>query len=124
MLHINNLELLAIFKVLKAFEPLVTSNIAQITTDNTHSFPFLYLTIQIWELCLEHHIFLMAVYTATHDNMVTDKLSCLQTQIHEWSLDHTVYHNICNHWGSPDVNMFATHSNTKCDKFYSKAGIG
>ena len=34
-LHINNLELLAIFKVLHAFEPLVMGTAIQITTDNT-----------------------------------------------------------------------------------------
>ena len=66
----------------------------------------------------------MAVYIATHNNTVADELSCLQTKMHECSLDHTVYHNLCNHWGSPDIDMFATHSNTKCDMFYSRARIG
>ena len=92
---LHNLELLAIFKVLKASEPLVTSNIVQITTDNTsalfylnkqgstHSLPLLYLTVQIWEWCLECHIFPMVVYVAAHDNTVADKLSRLQTKMHK-----------------------------------------
>ena len=80
--------------------------------------------VQIWEWCLERHIFPMVVYIATHDNTITDEFSRLQTKMNEWSLDLTVYHNLCNLWGSPNIDMFANHNNTKCNTFYSRARIG
>ena len=78
LLHVNHLELLAIFKAPHAFELLVTGTAVQITTDNTmalfylnkqgrtHSFPLL------WEWCLKCHLFPIAVCISTHHNRLVD----------------------------------------------------
>ena len=103
LLHIINLELLAIFKVFCAFLPVIAGTALQVTMDNTtaryyinkqggtHLLPLLYLAVQFWEWCLEHH-FSSAVHISTQDNVWVDHLS---RRMHKWSLNHNVLLSIC-----------------------------
>lgn len=70
------------------------------------------------------HIFPLAVYIATHDNHVADSLSRKQTETHKWSLNPEVFRSLCDWWGTPTVDIFATEHNTECTQYCSRAGLG
>ena len=105
----------------------------QLATDNTtamhyvnkeggtHSLSLLYLTIDLWEWCYQHHVFPIAVHISTEDNYVADLLSRLTARTHEWTLNDSVF--LCRRWGTPDVHVFASTSNKKCKIFCSRAGV-
>ena len=68
-MHINFLELLAIYKAFRAFEHLLCGRVVQVASDNTiaifylnkqggtHSLHLLYLSVKIWGWCYSRHIF-------------------------------------------------------------------
>uniref|UniRef100_A0ABM5FT66 Uncharacterized protein isoform X1 n=1 Tax=Pogona vitticeps TaxID=103695 RepID=A0ABM5FT66_9SAUR len=135
-LHINALELLAVFKALRASERLLSNKVVQVTSDNTtvvyypnkqggtHSRQLLHLTVQIWDWCCAHHIFLVAVHVASVDNVLADRLSSSPETSHEWALDQAVFSSICQRWGIPCLDLFASAVNAKCDRYCSRAGMG
>ena len=120
LLHINELELLAIIKVCKAFRNFLIGKMAQITTDNTtsiyyilnqgitHSPGLLYLVVDLWEWCLQYHSCLTALYIAGQDNNLADSLSCRDAQAHECKLDQSVFRQLCWKWGTPTLVLFAS----------------
>ena len=89
----------------------------------THLLPLLYLTIQLWEWCLEHHIFPIAIHITSQDSYVADALSRTRTHMHKWSLDQKVFFDLCKLWGTPNIDIFTTPQNTKCPLYCSRAGI-
>ncbi|XP_078241458.1 uncharacterized protein LOC144586699 [Pogona vitticeps] len=136
-LHINHLELLAVIKALKAFLPLVRGRVIQLVTDNTMTMFYvnkrgggtksrflLLLSIHLWEWCYQEHIYPVATHISTTDNLMVDELSRRSLQNHEWELDFSVFQTICDRWGTPCIDIFATLSNKKCHDYASRAGIG
>ena len=93
----KHLELLAIIKAFRTFQPLITGCTVQLASDNmtalyyvnkqggTHSLSLLYLADHLWEWCYTHHIFPVAVHVATQDNSLTEHLSRITTATHEWT---------------------------------------
>ena len=56
----------------------------------------LYLAVHLWEWWYyDHHVFLIAIHISTEDNEVTDTLSRLTIQRHEWELDTPTFLTIC-----------------------------
>ena len=133
LLHINYLEILVVIKAFRAFYPLVVGRGVQVAPYNmttlyyinkqggTHSLPLLYLAIHLWEWCYNHHIFPVAIHVSTEDNDVADRLSRLTTQTHEWILNDSMFSHICNWWGTPIIDIFATQANSKGSRYCSRA---
>ena len=131
-LHISHLELLEVIKAFCAFESLLTGCV-QVATDNTtvllytnkqrgtHSLSLLYLIVQLWEWCYDHHIYLIAVHISTEDNGLADYLSGLHTCSHEWFLDADMFYLLC--WGIPQMNVFPSPTNAKCPHYCSRARL-
>ncbi|XP_078242251.1 uncharacterized protein LOC140708067 [Pogona vitticeps] len=109
-LHINQLEMWAVIKAVRAFLPLLHGQAIQVVTDNTTTMHYinkqggtcslrlLYLAVLLWEYCYTNHIFPVAVHVPTADNQLADALSRLTTQTHEWELDPSVFLRICQRW--------------------------
>ncbi|KAF7246173.1 Rho-associated protein kinase 1 [Varanus komodoensis] len=84
-IHINYLELLAIFKALRSFEDTVRQQVIQITSDSmvavfyinkqggTKSVALARLSVDIWEWCILRGIILLAVHLAGTDNEEADE---------------------------------------------------
>ncbi|KAJ7345417.1 hypothetical protein JRQ81_001367 [Phrynocephalus forsythii] len=134
--QINYLELLTVFNTLRSFEFTLTSRMVQVVTDNTtalyyinkqggtHSRTLLAITLELWEWGYRRNIFPVAVYIATHDNVLADHLNHLRHNSHEWSLHHQTFLDLCSLWGQPQMDLFATELNSKCPAFCSRAGLG
>ena len=131
-LHINFLELKAVFLALKSFEHLCKNRIVLIATDNTTVVSYINkeggmrsgsLCALLWRLlswCHPRGIVLRARHIPGRLNVIADKLSrhnqVIQT---EWSLDQQVFNLLCSNWGLPQVDLFATRFNFKIPRFVS-----
>ena len=131
-LHINFLELKAVFLALKGFQHLCTARIVLVAMDNTTVVAYMNkeggmrsgpLCALLWRLltwCTNHQITLKARHIPGHLNVIADKLSRLgQTIQTEWSLLPEVFQQICNQWHRPQIDLFATRFNHKLPQFVS-----
>ena len=131
-LHINYLELKAVFLALKEFQDLCVGKIVLVATDNTtvvayinkeggmRSGPLCALLWRILTWCSQRQVTLKARHIPGHLNVIADKLSRLgQTIQTEWSLLPEVFAEICKKWHQPQIDLFATRFNYKLPQFVS-----
>ena len=131
-LHINFLELKAVFLALRSFEPLCLNQIVLVATDNTTVIAYINkqggmksgsLCALLWRLlswCHPRGIVLRARHIPGRLNVIADKLSRHNQVIQsEWSLDQKVFNLLCLRWAQPQVDLFATRYNYKLPKFVS-----
>ena len=129
-MHINLLELTAAFLALRCFAGndrncqilLRIDNITAIAYINKLGgvkFPHLNeVTKQIWEWCIERDIWIFAEYVASRDN-IADSESRITNIDTEWELADHVFESIVRKFGQPEIDLFATRSNAKCDTYCS-----
>ena len=131
-LHINFLELKAVFLAIRQFEQLCKDQIVLVATDNTTVVSYINkqggmrsgsLCALLWRLlswCHPRGITLWARHIPGHLNVIADKLSrhnqVIQT---EWSLSQPVFTLLCSKWTQPQVDLFATRFNHKLPRFVS-----
>lgn len=130
-LHINVLELKAALFAIKSFtenlhdaEILMrvdnTTAIACINKMGSVQYPlFDDVTREIWQWCEERRLFIFASYINTKDNFEADQLSRQKFQDTEWELANYAFRDIVNFLDKPEVDLFASRINTKCNKFVS-----
>ena len=130
-LHINYLELKAVFLALQEFQDLCIHKIVLVETDNTtvvsyikeggmRSGPLCALLWRILTWCTRNQVTLKARHIPGRLSVVADKLSRLdQTTQTEWSLLQEVFQAICNRWHWPQIDLFATRFNNKLPLFVS-----
>ena len=131
-LHINHLELKAVFLVLKEFRILCCNKTVLIATDNTTVVAYINkvggmksgsLCALLWRIlswCTRQQVTLRARHIPGRLNVIADKLSRLgQTIQTEWSLHPKVFQAICFRWHQPQVDLFATRFNNKLPQFVS-----
>lgn len=129
--HINLLELRAAFIGLKCFAKDLTNQEILLRIDNTTAiayinkyggiqFPHLHeITKQIWQWCEERKIYIVASYIKSKDNIEADSESRRTNVDTEWSLSPEAFQNIVHSLGSPQIDLFASRLNTKCDRYVS-----
>ena len=131
-LHINHLELKAVFLALKEFQDLCSNNIVLVATDNATVVAYINkeggmksgsLCALLWRIlswCTRKRVTLKARHIPGRLNVIADKLSRLgQTIQTEWSLHPEVFQAICSRWHQPQVDLFATRFNNKLPQFVS-----
>ena len=110
-LHINHLELKAVFLALKEFRTLVCNKTVLIATDNTTVVAYINieggmksgsLCALLWRIlswCTRQQVTLRARHIPGRLNVIADKLSRLgQTIQTEWSLHPAVFQAVCARW--------------------------
>ena len=131
-LHINYLELKAVFLALKEFQSLCADKIVLVATDNTTVVSYINkeggmrsgtLCALLWRIltwCTRNQVTLKARHIPGQLNVVADKLSRLGQIIQtEWSLLQEVFQTICSRWHRPQIDLFATRFNNKLPQFVS-----
>ena len=131
-LHINHLELKAVFLALKEFQTLVFNKTVLVATDNTTVVAYINkeggmksgsLCALLWRIlswCTSQQVTLRARHILGRLNVIADKLSRLgQTIQTEWSLHPEVFQAVCSRWHQPQVDLFATRFNNKLPQFVS-----
>ena len=117
-LHINHLELKAVFLALKEFQTLVFNKTVLVATDNTTVVSYINkeggmksgsLCALLWRIlswCTRQQVTLRARHIPGRLNVIADKLSRLGQTIHtEWSLHPEVFQAVCSRWHQPQVDL-------------------
>ena len=131
-LHINLLELKAIFLVLQFFKKNCSNNLVLIASDNTSVVSYISkqggtksaaLCTLIWRIltwCHNNKVTLRARHVPGSLNVITDGLSRRnQIQSTEWSLSPQIFKKVSRIWDSPQVDLFATSRNKKLPLYVS-----
>jgi ribonuclease HI len=126
-LHINLLELMAVWNALKAFLHLVKNHVVLIQTDNTSVLHYInnsggtksvLLCKTTWEMlhwCLSNNIELRATHIPGKDNILADRLSRHIVSHLEWELHPQVANQLFLLWHTPTIDLFASFQNSKLD---------
>ena len=77
------------------------------------------LAKEIWAFCIERNIWLSAVHLPGVQNVVADRLSREFNEQVEWQLDKQVFARICNKFGMPEIDLFASRLNAQLPRFVS-----
>lgn len=129
--HINYLELLAVLLGLKSLANTRSNCDILLRVDNTTAisyvnrmggiqFPELNgVAREIWQWCEMRNIWIYASYIKSSDNSEADKESRRISPETEWSLAPVAFEKIVSVFGLPDIDLFASTNNKKCDKFVS-----
>ena len=131
-LHINILEMKALFLALQAFRDTITDQRVTAMCDNsmvvayvskqggTVSDSLCELTGQLLRWTEAHNVLLEARYLPGQSNVLADLLSRRNQVLGaEWSLLPQVAKKIIRTWGSPTIDLFATHLNAKLPVYCS-----
>ena len=126
--HINELELWAIMFGLKSLVNETNVHV-KVFTDNTTAVAYVAnmggirssacnaVAKQIWSWAEGTDIWLTAAHVPGVDNNLADYMSRVFSDNTEWSLSLNIFNKICNEFGSPQVDLFATRLNKKVAKF-------
>ena len=136
-LHINILELKAVFLALKSFENQLLNQNLLVSTDNssvvaylnkqgdTHSQEMCALIWRIMAWTNARGIQIRAKHIPGNLNVLADSLSRKDKVIQtEWALNHRVFNQICHCWHQPMVDLFATKLNHKLPMYVSPVPDG
>ena len=131
-LHINCLERKAVTYALQHWAPLLQGHQVMIAMDNstvvsyinklggTCSTSLLRLTVELFFPLESQDIIVQARHIPGCLNVIADHLSRPNQPIPtEWSLHPKIVKRIFRFWGSPEVDMFATLSNSHLPRFMS-----
>ena len=131
-LHINILEMKVLFLALQAFREIVTDQRVTAMCDNSTVVAYVFkqggtvsdslceLTGQLLRWTEDHNVLLEARYLPGQSNVLADLLSRRnQVLVAEWSLLPQVAKKIIRTWGSPTIDLFATHLNAKLPLYCS-----
>lgn len=114
--HINYLELLAIYLALMSFSHRLRGRTVQVLSDNSTAVAYLNrqggmvstsrcrLAFSLWEFCIRNSIHPVALH------------------VHEMEINWTYLSQLFTCWGMPDVDVFATQRNKKCNEFCCRKG--
>jgi ribonuclease HI len=130
-LHINQLELLAIYHALRAACREHNDCHIKIMTDNTTAVSAITkqgstksdgcnkIARDIWFWAVETNVSLTAAHIAGNKNVEADEESRLFNDNLEWTLNSKYFDQACAQWGTPTIDLFATRINTKLPRFCS-----
>jgi len=129
--HINVLELLAMQYSLQSLLHDKLNVHIRVMTDNTvtklcinnqgstASMSCNKVTRAIWDWCIERTLWLSAAHCPGKLNVEADLASRKFHDDTEWSLHPELFSQICEQFGTPTIDMFASRLNAKLDRFVS-----
>lgn len=129
--HINYLEILAAYFGLKIFAKELHNCQILLRIDNTTAisyvnrmggvqFPHLtQITRDLWQWCEKKHIIVFASYIRSAENVIADAESRRHHPDVEWELADYAFKKIVEQFGRPEIDLFASRVNKKCDKYVS-----
>ena len=130
--HINYLEILAIFFVLKSFCSQVKNKHVRIFTDNATAKAYINnmggtrsplcnrIAKDIWVWCLDRNIWLSIGFVAGKDNVMADRNSRIfVNQTAEWMLRQELFEKMTNLLGKPEIDLFASRLNNQLNQYVS-----
>ena len=129
--HINALEVRGILFGLQTFFREASHTHIQVFCDNTTAVAYVNhggstrsarcneQAREIWDFCEKRDIWLSVAHIPGVENVDADHESRQFTENTEWELNPEIFEMICDKWGSPDVDLFASRLNNKVESYAS-----
>ena len=129
--HINSLELLAAFLCLKSFCKNKLGIHVLLRLDNSTAVTYINkkcgmvskycndLAFDIWSWAVKKDIWLSASHVPGVENNIADLKSRYFYDNKEWSLNPYIIEKVCEKFGKPEIDLFATRLNAKCELYVS-----
>jgi hypothetical protein len=123
--HINCLELRAVLFGLRSLCTDLTRCHIKILADNTTAVCYINeqggtvsttcnkIATEIWEWCMHREIWLTAAHIPGRLNIEADVASRTFEDRTDWELDRGTFELVCQKFGRPDIDLFATRLNAK-----------
>ncbi|KAJ8978469.1 hypothetical protein NQ317_016995 [Molorchus minor] len=127
LMHINSLELMAAYFGLNCFTDNLSNCSILLRIDNATAvayvnrmggtkYPHLHeLARKLWQWCENRNIWVFASYIKSSNN-IADRESRRLSPETEFELAQYAFNRICLLYFYPDIDLFASRSNTKCKK--------
>ncbi|XP_071995315.1 uncharacterized protein [Engystomops pustulosus] len=127
----NFRELKAVLETFKQIHLHIRNQHVRILSDNTTTVAYLrrqggtksktltVLSHQIFRWAETYLLSLSAIHLKGTENIEADFLSRVKLDLHEWLLNLETFREICYIWGTPTLDLFATHLNNKSSKYFS-----
>lgn len=128
-LHINKLELKAVQFAVQAFGERLQNKHVKILCGNSTTVAYVnamggtkspgcnQIAYDIWDWCVNNNSWLTATHIPGNENTKADKVFRLFNDRTEWTLKREIFSHITTHWGTPEIDLFATRLNTQLPKF-------
>ncbi|KAL7290380.1 hypothetical protein TKK_0016072 [Trichogramma kaykai] len=129
--HINYLEMQAAFFGLKVFAADLRMSDILLRIDNSTTIAYVNkmggtrskklnaLAKVIWKWCESRGLRLYASYISFSDNFIADIESRKVEPEIEYELNSELFVKICEEYGVPEIDLFASRANAKCSKYVS-----
>lgn len=129
--HINFLELRAVLLALESLANNLRQKRILLRIDNTTAISYINkmggiqyenfnkLSREIWIWAEEREVTLYASYIKSADNVEADALSRIKNSDTEWALNFNIFNKISSIFGPPEIDLFASTNNKKCQYFVS-----
>jgi len=130
-LHINELELTAAWYSLRAFVNPEKHSQVLLRVDNTTAIAYINkmggvlspalnkIARALWQWCEEREVFVFASYIPSAENWKADQESRRINPDTELELSWPFFRSLEGRLGRPTVDLFASHKNHKCDRYFS-----
>ena len=130
--HINVKELRAVRLTLQRLQDHLRDQVVLVECDNstavaylnkqggTRSWILCQETLSLYEWAMEYQVQLKAVHRPGVDNQLADYLSRNRPDDNEWSLAGRAVRRLFHHWGTPQVDLFASHLNHQLPVWFSR----
>lgn len=130
-LHINVLELKAAFFGLRCFADRLRDCDVLLRIDNTTAISYINrmggvqfpklnkLAKDIWKWCESRNLWVFASYIRSKENIIADAQSRILEPETEFEISHEAFQEILRVFGSPNIDLFASRINKKCDRYIS-----
>ena len=130
-LHINVLEIKAVEFGLKSLCSHLSSCGIKIMSDNTTAIAYINkgggtksgecneVTLDIWEWCATKNIWPLACHVPGVENVQADYESRHFSENTEWKLNPSIFSTICESFGEPDIDLFASRNNNQVKDYVS-----
>lgn len=130
LLHINVLELYAIYFALKCLLcPKYIHSYFNIRTDNTTAVAYINknggtksrecakVAFKIWRILEHYNCYAFASHIPGTHNVLADLYSRKFKDNIEWALSDEIFRHITKEWGTPTIDLFASRVNAKCSVY-------
>ena len=128
--HINYLELLAAWFIIQSFCKYTINSHMKILCDNTAAVAYLNnmggtkqecnsLAREIWLWCYENNNWITSAHIPGTNNFAADAESRSIHDNMEWQLHPWLFDKICDKWGIPEIDLFASRLNHQVERYYT-----
>ena len=130
-LHINVLELLAVEIAVKTFLRIREAKSIHLRIDNFVALTYLVkmggtksphlcaISQRIWEFLLAQGVSLTASWIPSELNVEADRESRRNPNSSEWALNQGVFRQVCQKWGRPEIDAFASRIMHQLQSYWS-----